>query len=1215
MELSGVIALVLVSFVSGTPHGYGVKGGALAKAEANAASGAFLQPVSLTIPSGAAFTGSFSKSSSSSFASSSSSAHSSSFSFSGSGANGIGGIGCNSNNCKNGLIDGNVPSTVHGSAFNGVQNSGAVASAAAGAIAGYRQAYSSNNGNLCKEANCDGVDTSGNKCSSGKCSSNENLQPQSQSVHPLNKYESGTDCASGQCNLSIQQENAPSGYGSEQQPNNGDSKDTPIVTSSTGQEDDLFVPLSQSSDSAAPSHQKPSVFLNTPNLGPACTSHNCNEASPSSYSNGKLPTSYNVPIFGTYPSGPQAPSAACSSPNCASYPSDSNDVSGPTRHVDTSNPHYGVQYQPGSADVSGQGSKHESNINQNSYSVQPLKPNLAQQNVPTYTGSSGSVDTDQSLGSSKPFLSNLPPNEDSPKHTVGGTTNSINGNVQGSYPSQSITGAPSSSPSYSSQNLHPGYAVGSSQNDAQNTRGYTSNESVKSQQATLDLSKPNTNYLSPSQQQIPNGGYNPTGSNGGNLPSVPLSSKPHTGTFTSPSYPGHTTPLLPNVESGQRGPSNNGGYANVGLPTHAGQFVTPKPGVDISSPLPNLSAPAYTSGFGGPSGSINGNFGHSSLHGSLGTTNLPSSAVSPVKGAPTYTGGFGGPAGTFDASFPVGTKPTSKPGYESNYAETTHTSPDASVNTNLHSVTPKPSTGVSSPYPNPSVPSYNGGFGVPSGSYGGQLGHGSFQGYPGTIKPHLSTISPVKDVPTYTGGFGGPAGAVDTSFPAGTKPTSQPGHEGNYADTTHTSAEAGINTGLHSVTPKPSTSISSLHPNPSVPAYTGGFGGPSGSFVGHGSPQGSLGSSTKPHSSVTLPGKDAPVYTGGFGAPAGPIDKSFPATQVATKPGHNEAPSFTDNLPHQTTHTSYDAGVNSGSNKNSGVHGVVSKPSDSLIPPHHDISNNGLHGFTTAANSPIVPKPNNEESKIPYTGGFGAPSGLLKPNEYNLPEKSPSSALGNIKPLSCTTGACSSKAKTAMTSEKSNVSPHEGSGAVTASASAKAVAYSGGFGGPPGLLKPFDDGKHFKANHVGGPFGRNELSGSNVDSGYNDKVPSVSPNQATAGQAQAGTQVNAGAQAHASAQANAVAFASAGAFGANQGFSGTGCKSGCGSDVNSEGNLANIDSLGDPKTGHNELNHAAGSSAGAKSIAGAGAGSLAAGRSFASAHASAGAAVKGGYGK
>ncbi|KAG7310686.1 hypothetical protein JYU34_003491 [Plutella xylostella] len=360
MELQCALVLISAGLVCSTPHGYGVKSGALANAQATAGAGAFAGLGQPTSPGGA-FSGSFSKSSSSSFAASSASASSSSFSYSGSGASGQpGGGGCGTGACPN------------GAAADGGANAAAGSAAVAGALQynkdGTPCAGNCPNQTPCASGNCPNQ----TPCTSGNCAGN-------QPGHPLTDYNNddihvgpgdaknsytpnsapafnnkptgypGSGCASGNCG-----QPAPSQTKPTYAPGAGDSYpgqlQPPKCDSPNCKE---YQPGTAPSAGAAPGlpYNKPSTFLSAPKESPAhgskCTSPNCGSPDINSYPPNS-PSSYNVPIHGAYPgSAPQASGPPnCSSGNCATNNFDSSNSASNSNSI--SNNYLTASHEPNS---------------------------------------------------------------------------------------------------------------------------------------------------------------------------------------------------------------------------------------------------------------------------------------------------------------------------------------------------------------------------------------------------------------------------------------------------------------------------------------------------------------------------------------------------------------------------------------------------------------------------------------------------------------------------------------------------------------------------------------------------------------------------------------------------------------------------------------------------------------------------------------------------
>lgn len=277
-------------------------------AVSSAIAGSFGNSVPLAVPLGSAFSGSFSKSSSSSSSSSSasSSSSSSSFSYNGSGG-GIfsspetnGNTGCTSGICQNTGHQGPISASA---SFNGYNIANSAAVAGSGGTTGVS----------CQGSQCNG---SGRKCSSGQCRSTE---------ASITGYDSGNKCSPGQCSP-----NSPSGHSASQFDNSEDihfvphsskvdhdSKNHSFNDKTTGytassdcrhgncgpsgistqptlahDSSNSYPPNSYSG--VTPGSNLPATHLETPNPNSSCNSGTCQIGHDNS------PTSYNVPIHGTY---------------------------------------------------------------------------------------------------------------------------------------------------------------------------------------------------------------------------------------------------------------------------------------------------------------------------------------------------------------------------------------------------------------------------------------------------------------------------------------------------------------------------------------------------------------------------------------------------------------------------------------------------------------------------------------------------------------------------------------------------------------------------------------------------------------------------------------------------------------------------------------------------------------------------------------------------
>ncbi|OWR53679.1 wing disc-specific protein [Danaus plexippus plexippus] len=316
-------------------------------------------------------------------------------------------------------------------------------------------------------------------------------------------------------------------------------------------------------------------------------------------------------------------------------------------------------------------------------------------------------------------------------------------------------------------------------------------------------------------------------------------------------------------------------------------------------------------------------------------------------------------------------------------------------------------------------------------------------GWTNKIQPSdLTSVN--HNAPTYTNVVGSNTGSN----------TQYPGHTGtgnfyNVANNKVPSYVGGLNTPKGSLNGVVFPSISStVKPNlvteSSLPKYTGGFGGPKGPVDAAIRP-GSL-ITHKPHLNEAPTESNLPRYTGGFGGPSGSVTAALkPGLFTTSKPNVDIKPAP------ETVYTGGFSGLN------------MNKPLINTNPTHGsgytipNYLNTGVSTFTTpsttfvtnldhqvAVNSHNLQNPINEKEKLPkYTGGFGGPQGILNPNEFTMPSKLPS-----VFPTSpCATTGCNSKPVLNENHNNADVSAN-------AQANAKDVVYSGGFGGPSGVLEP-----------------------------------------------------------------------------------------------------------------------------------------------------------------
>ncbi|XP_047525480.1 uncharacterized protein LOC125063215 [Pieris napi] len=319
---------------------------------------------------------------------------------------------------------------------------------------------------------------------------------------------------------------------------------------------------------------------------------------------------------------------------------------------------------------------------------------------------------------------------------------------------------------------------------------------------------------------------------------------------------------------------------------------------------------------------------------------------------------------------------------------------------------------------------------------------------------------------------------------------------------------------------------------------------------------------SKIDSEVLLSNKGNKIYSGGFGGPVGILsannnDKPTSSIFINPSDAYHNAP--------QNTFSPAQTSIGPSSIQSLPAHS--NQPSTSGEQPLNTNNFNKPGLFV-----PSVVKIPSDENKRPYTGGFGGPAGLLKPNEFMLPPTKPK--------VDCSSGNCNPSQGPQNGLSGALGTSHAAAGAYAAAdANANAAPFSGSFGGPPGLFKPFDEGKPDQTGNVLGKHGN----------GFGNLGPShIQPHSNGVG----------------GNHANAAASASAGT--GSYSHSG-GCNTGCSSNGAGQDQSA---ALGQSGNGVQHTLNNASSTASAKSVAGYNAhGSSIA---TASAHASAGASVKGG---
>ncbi|XP_075972728.1 uncharacterized protein LOC142974341 [Anticarsia gemmatalis] len=1181
MELTCALIITFVSLVSATPYGYGVKGGAGASAiaQSGASAGAYggHGDIPVPIPFGNGFSGSFSKSSSSSSSSSSASSSSSSFSYSSAGAGGFsspgtnGNVGCASGTCHGSganEISSNHGNNAAGAGLQGYNAANAAASAGAGALsgAGCSGGACDNNPAKCTSGQCQhnlpagssNIHNPNSKCTSGHCGSEPYsgsstpshyddsddirfVSHSSKSAHDSKDLTSYKDKTNGYTGGSdCHNGNCGTSKPFDSQPGHGHGSTNSYYSQSNNQH------ATNSNSGTTSGYHLPATDLETPKQDSNCYNGNCNSGQyQPSYGSTSAPSSYNVPIHGAYDTNkqkPQCQDGKCDYPQKGSY-SSTPSYSVSTNYLKPEDSHstkVPTSYYPSSPSCSG--------------------PNCGLVPSSQVSHTPGSHNVHAGLPTSNG--ANLSP--------AGCTSPSCNPHYSAGAPS-----GPSEQPGYST---HP-KPVDNNKPSTENLPGYTGGFG-----APAGVYKPN-------DFNVPT-----TGPASHTRPPSTLHNTPTYGSSgpgcSSPNCYGQSPSPGSNVRPGSYDfkPTGHGSTPGENHPTYTGGFGGPTgmlkpneyniPTPVTSKPVPSVN-PLYNTASPTTPGCKTGNcYGSSPVtgvtsaataqSGSYGSHTQSGGVTVSTDNSPTYSGGFGGPSGML--------KPNEFDIHVAN-------KPAQSVNPSYNNQPAKPSTGCSSP----SCKGY-------ASTAGATAAADAQAGSYGASKPSGAADSS-SELPPYTGGFGGPTGFL--------KPNEFDVHN-----------------------PAPHGPTSSVSPNkiPTGNYNSGGCTSPSCHPVG--------GGSTHPQSSY---GVTTPAYTTNYRKPIGvthltpppvtPISSSDAYTQsphpggtysqgcksgnCATHPSNGDNP----NVPHGVTHPH--TGVSSSPSYNFGVTGpsAVATPGDHShnIPTTASGSNNcktpncaNIPSATAGANAQSGSYGDSKQQQPAYSGGFGAPSGLLKPEDYSAPATG-SNTNDHKKPSgpessTCASGNCNPKV-TSPSSTGYNAATSGAHASASSAASANTVAYSGGFGGPPGFLKPFDDGKIDLTKLVGASNYGSHSGDANIHASHDTKPGS-------GGALSAGPAGHVGALAGSAAGATAYAgsAANSGLYGFNAGThdhkttggvkGGSPCGGGCGGYI------------------HDGLNGSA-AAAGARSLASSGA--LATGGSFASssasAHASAGAYTKGGYGK
>ncbi|CAB3239988.1 unnamed protein product [Arctia plantaginis] len=846
MELTAcAFILILISLVTATPYGYGVKGGAgtSSKAESSAVAGSFGNQgeIPVGVPFGSAFSGSFSKSSSSSASSSSASSSSSSgsFSYNGSGGGSFsspdtkGNAGCTSGICQN---TGHQGSSAD---FNGydIANSAAVAGSGGTTRVSCQGSQCNGSSDKCLSGQCQSTEPSitgydsGNKCSSGKCgptspsgysasqfdeSDDIHFVPHSsKSIHDSKNYSfndktagysAGSNCQHGNC--------GPSAISTQPTVAHGSSNSYPA----------------NSNSEVRPGYNLPVTHLETPNANSGCNPGICQTGHDSS------PTSYSVPIHGS--------SSGCNAPGC------SRDFSSPGV-----NPQ--IQYDG-------------------------KKDDASEKKLPMYTGGFGGP-----AGMLKPNEFNIPISTiSSPVHLANPMYNTPSILLPGCQTSNCI-GSPTIAVSGTSTTAQSGSYSGSvtaSNNKPIYTGGFggppgmlkpdeydikvpvhssTPSYSNHSPRPSAVCATPNcegyaTKPISESSSELPvyTGGFGgPPGVLNPNVVNVPYST-PNTNTFGV----GDTTPqasfgvpkpvTVPNLDSGS---TNN--YRPIGVTYPGAPAVAPIiPSYPITQPLHStgISTPECKTGnCAAYPGSVPVVTAPSGSYGNFEGCKAENCASYPVTAVNVNT-----PTGTHGNSEICKTGhcaglPTSGY-YDKSEADTNsssglygHPTGCKTGNCAVPNAVPSRPHGVAYPNNNlkPSIPEYTAVSGGPSDT-NVPSGSGSIKCKTSNCADSLSANSGVnaqsgfdfkskEQLPVYTGGFGGPSGLLkpnDYSKPDVTAIPNKPVpgltipvtcSSGNCNPKEVLSSSSGHNIGLNGAH---AISSSSAH----AVAYSGGFGGPPG---------------------------------------------------------------------------------------------------------------------------------------------------------------------------------------------------------------------------------------------------------------------------------------------------------------------------------------------------------------------------------------------------
>lgn len=901
----------------------------------HAAAGTFggFGEIPLTIPSAGSYSGSFSKSSSSSQASSSASSSSSSFSFSGTGhyPNAIGsdanvtpGAGCSSGTCQ---------SEIKGAPGYGAGGTGSGSNAAVISGAGTYVGSTANS----------------KPCTTGDCSNQNQRCDGANCNYNLNKKQ----CTSGQCSPSgtapTYFEDIPVNVGSSTTTNTYNANEKPhssLPTStaygcSNGNCGSASTPkpiYSQTSGGAFPSSSgpvnKPAIHLTSPKEQAPCTSTNCGSPTGGAYDTENLPSSYNVPIQGSY-SAPSSPEKPCSTGNCA--------------------PSY--LYPPSSSAtidcVSGNCNK--APLPSTDFNTKKQTPSNSQDDIPDFiplttilpsaTANCGTPNCVTSPSTAFKYPSYLQQGSHSNTPTSAGSgSNLFTGSYDATKPASIVSSVTEKLPPYTGGFRGPPGILKPNEN------------SLPSKILASDYkpSVPLGSHTPPTGSSVPLGSHtSPTGSslpNNQNTSPTGLQPKP-TYNPTAPSAPSYQPTPSPGL---YKPPCTSGNCGN--LPTTSYPIYPPY------APTGTANVPSYKPT--GPLACTSGNC----------VQQLPCTTgnCGALPQQPTSTGSY---VSTTCTSGNCGSKPTKPLNYDN----------------------------------------------IPSGSYKPTSQASSFPSscsYGNCASPQPGLLQGGSNEPSSPTGFYKPS--TCTSGNCDTKP-SQPLNYGN------------IPIGIY----KPTSPGSSF---------------PSSCSTGNCAPTQPVFSQGGPYELTSPAGSSKPCTSGNCGSQSSQSSnygQAGTSTSTATGSYHN----------HGQNKPTYDFG---------GPPGVL-KPNDFGTPtvslPMDKPTAPGSYNPTpcTSENCAIQHGPGAPSSNGQYNpalsgsynpssctyGNCGAHSGQSRPSSHGQYKPTTS---GSYNPTACSSGNCGYSPSQFGENSGTHVSG-------SATASANALVYTGGFGGPPGLLKPYDDGK------------------------------------------------------------------------------------------------------------------------------------------------------------